>query len=333
MTKMPLDFHGRLGPLDGSAPIFRWQTSSGVLQLLPVIPHIDPKVDYAFKRIFGYEANAPVLIDLINAVLQRHADRRMVEVMIENPFNDKERWDDKLSIVDIKARDQAGRRYHIEMQMHATLTYADRVLYYWAKIFGSQLAQTDDYGKLTETISISFLNDLLFPEVPDYHLDFQLRSSRHPTLIFSDRQEIHIIELPKFGKSAEELAGNIEAWCFFLRNAADLDSDSLPKAMQSSAVAQAMEVLNVISKTDLERERYEARVRFERDQRSNLNEAREEGHAKGLQEGVKQGVISRIHLCQRLLKVPLTPAEELSNLTTESLEEMAVALQKQLGAI
>ena len=49
-----------------------------------------------------------------------------------------------------------------------------------------------------------------------------------------------------------------------------------------------MEVLTVISKTDLERERYEARVRFERDQRSNLNEARQEGHAKGLQEGLAE---------------------------------------------
>ena len=30
------------------------------------------------------------------------------------------------------------------------------------------------------TISISFVNSVLFPQVPDYHLDFQLRSSRHP---------------------------------------------------------------------------------------------------------------------------------------------------------
>ena len=72
-------------------------------------PGIDPKVDYAFKRVFGSEDNRDVLIDLLNAVLQLGPGREVFAVELLNPFNDKSYADDKLSIVDVKARDAAGR--------------------------------------------------------------------------------------------------------------------------------------------------------------------------------------------------------------------------------
>ena len=309
-----------------------------------MIPHIDPKVDYAFKRIFGSEANAPVLIDLLNAVLRPSSDRRIVSVEIVNPFNDKDQRDDKLSVVDVKARDQHRRLYNVEMQMCATPAYPERVLYYWAKIYAGQLAEGDDYEKLQATISISFLNDVLFTEVADCHFDFQLRSSRHPWLIFSDRQEMHVIELPKFRKSAEDLTDSFEGWCYFLKNAGDLDSDTLPTGMQTAAVQRTMEVLNVISKTELERERHEAAVRWERDHRSYVKMAEQAVKAadqaaktadqavKAAEQARKEGIVDRIHLCQRLLKVPQKPQEELLTLAIENLQAEATALEQQLIA-
>jgi predicted transposase/invertase (TIGR01784 family) len=78
---------------------------------------IDPKVDYAFKKVFGSESNRDVLVDLLNAVLQFQPGREVVEVEILNPFNEKEFADDKLSVVDVKARDATGRAFAVEMQM------------------------------------------------------------------------------------------------------------------------------------------------------------------------------------------------------------------------
>src|SRR5947209_6137756 len=164
-------------------------------------PEIDPKVDFAFKKVFGSEANVPILASLLNAVLQPPADRLLVELEIRNPFNDKDALDDKLSILDIKARDERGQQYNIEMQMVASGVYRHRVLYYWAVLHSEQLYQGDDYAKLQPTISISFVNDLLFPRVPDHHLEFQLRSVQHPGLVFSTHQSIHVIELPKFTRT------------------------------------------------------------------------------------------------------------------------------------
>ena len=149
---------------------------------------IDPKVDYAFKKLFGSEGSAPVLLNLLNAVLKPTAHQHIVSLEIINPFNDKETPDDKLSIVDVKARDQLGRLYNIEMQMQSSPVYPQRVLYYWAVLYGQQLRDGQDYPLLQPTISISMVNGVLFPQVADYHLDFQLRSPLHPELI--DRKSV-----------------------------------------------------------------------------------------------------------------------------------------------
>ena len=92
---------------------------------------IDPKVDYAFKKLFGSEANKPLLIALLNAVLRAYLVEPIVDVEILNPFNDKDLLDDKLSILDIKARDRNGRLYNIEMEMAAAKAYPKRILFYW----------------------------------------------------------------------------------------------------------------------------------------------------------------------------------------------------------
>jgi predicted transposase/invertase (TIGR01784 family) len=292
-------------------------------------PGLDPKVDYAFKKVFGSEANIPVLINLLEAVLKPPADQRIVDLEILNPFNDKDALDDKLSILDVKARDQQGRQYNIEMQMVGASGFLQRVLYYWAVLHSQQLHAGDAYTATQPTISISFVNGVLFPQVPDYHLDFQLRSARHPELIFSDRQSMHLLELPKFRRQPEELADPLDVWCYFLVHGIELDTDHLPAPLRTPAVERAMEVLQMLTQNDEERERYESRHKAEWDRVNFLKEFREQGLAEGRAQGQALG---RIHVYQRLLKLPLTSPEELLNLPLAELQTRAESLERQLGA-
>ena len=90
----------------------------------------------------------------------------------------------------------------------------------------------------------------------------------------------------------------------------------------------------MLSKNDLERERYEARVKFEMDRLSFLEEARQEGLTKGREQGREEGVkviTPRIQFYERMLKLPPTPTEELIRLSVEELEAKAQALEKQLA--
>ena len=67
---------------------------------------IDPKVDYAFKRLFGSEENAPLLVSLLNAVVVPARPVSGVEIVL--PHSDKSSPEDKLTIGDVKARAMFG---------------------------------------------------------------------------------------------------------------------------------------------------------------------------------------------------------------------------------
>ena len=172
---------------------------------------IDPKVDYAFKRLFGLPRNIDLLISLINALIAP-TGRRVVEIVeIINPFNEKETDVDKLSYVDIKARDQYGRLFNVEIQLAVPRGFLARELYYWARLFQSQIGEGDDYTKLRPTISIVFVNAVLFPDIPGYYHRFQVADVKSGC-VFSDDLEIHVVEFPKFDLALEQLTTPLEMW-------------------------------------------------------------------------------------------------------------------------
>jgi predicted transposase/invertase (TIGR01784 family) len=296
---------------------------------------ITPTVDYAFKHLFGRETTRPILINVMDSVLQPTPEHRISDV---NLFNPKETLDDKLSILDIKARDQSGRQFNIEMQMVAYRYYEKRILYYGCRLHQQQLHEGDNYLKLQPTISISFLDHVLFPNVPDYHLRFRLLEETH-SFPFTGDLEFHILELPKFTKSAAELVTELDIWLYFLRHAEKMDTDALPAALkQHPLVVRAMEELKMLAQTDQERERYEARRKAQLDYNTGLLVARLEGQeaglAKGREEGREQGriegMIDTIHRFERLLQRSETPTGGLARLTLDELRRLIDELQVKL---
>src|SRR5437868_13352174 len=84
---------------------------------------VNPTVDYAFKHLLGRDSTRPILMNVLDSVLQPAPGHGIREIELLNPFNPKEALDDKLSILDIKARDQSGRQFNVEMQMLAFRYY------------------------------------------------------------------------------------------------------------------------------------------------------------------------------------------------------------------
>lgn len=286
-----------------------------------MVPGIDPKVDYVFKWLFGVDRNRDLLISLINAVLDWPEDRRIVDVDILNPFNPKETPSDKFCILDIKARDQLGRRYNVEMQMLPSGDLKKRLPYYLAKWHQEQLEEGESYSVIQPTILICLLNGVLF-DVPKYHLRFMLRE-RDLDLVFCDDLTLHLVQLPRFDVSINDVEEAIEKWIWFLRAGESMDAESIPPTLEDPAINKAMKELTVFSQTEMQRERYEARLKAVRDEQSRIEYATR----TGLEQGEWTG---RIKQCEELLGRPTTDDDELRQLTLDQLRDRKEELEQEL---
>ena len=318
-----------------------------------MIPGIDPKIDIAFKKVFGSERFGDLTAALINAVRSPPPEHRVVEVMFLNPYSEKMTLDDKLSILDVKARDQSEWIYDLEMQMLVLAALSPRALYYWAKSYAEQLSAGEDYTRLRRTISICFVNGVVFREWPDHHTIFRLLD-RSGELCLTEDLEIHLIELPKFQKTLAELETDLDFWLYFLKNGEELDADALPAELDRWEIRQAMGVLKMLAQSDVERELYEGRLKAKRDMQTLETERRmaEEQRADWQQryeaanrereaanrereaanrerEAAKRMLVRQIQLCERLLGRRGANTEELSACSLDELHELAERLERE----
>ncbi|KOR29421.1 transposase, partial [Achromatium sp. WMS2] len=205
--------------------------------------NIDPRVDFAFKKLFGSEENKDLLISLINAILQLKDP--VVAVTLKNPYNLKDYRDGKLSILDIKAQDQNGRWYNVEMQISEDLQFDKRALYYWCKLLTEQIQEGDPYKDLTKTFSINILAFDIFSKVTNFHnryrilnMDTSKDDARH--LEF----EMHYVELTKFRKNFDELTTALDRWVIFLTRARELYKRKLPATLSADvSINRALAVM------------------------------------------------------------------------------------------
>src|SRR2546423_128836 len=109
---------------------------------------IDPRGDYVFKRLCGAEENALLLVDLLNAVLGFPPGRRVRGVTLLNPFVDQDYAEGKVPILDVRARDDPGRQFLLEMQRFVPPGFVKRLLYYWAGGHAEQLLRGERYEML-----------------------------------------------------------------------------------------------------------------------------------------------------------------------------------------
>jgi predicted transposase/invertase (TIGR01784 family) len=117
---------------------------------------IDPRIDCVFKSLLGNESNRNLLVHFINATLASELVSPITGVEILNPYNEKEHLDDKLSIVDVKAKGEHSRIYQIEIQLLFFSNLPARMLYTWADVYSQQLQSGDKYHELNPPILFGY---------------------------------------------------------------------------------------------------------------------------------------------------------------------------------
>jgi predicted transposase/invertase (TIGR01784 family) len=223
---------------------------------------IDPRIDCVFKSLLGNESNRNLLVHFINATLASELIAPITQVEILNPYNEKEHLDDKLSIVDVKAKDEHGRIYQIEIQLLFFSNLPARMLYTWADVYSQQLQSGDKYHELNPTYSIWLLGENAIKHDDQYIHRYKFRDEAGVPLI--EHGGIWLFELEKF--NAQVIDNEQTRWLRFFKEGKQLNDLNLPDWMNTQEMKQAMNTLCQFSEKERNYFAYQARQDFLRQQ-------------------------------------------------------------------
>jgi predicted transposase/invertase (TIGR01784 family) len=262
---------------------------------------INPRVDFAFKKLFGSEENKDLLIGLINAIVSEKD--QVADIELKNPYNLAAYQAGKMSV--IKALDTTGRWYNIEMQVNEDLHFDKRALYYWAKLVTEQLEEGAVYKQLKKTVSINILDFNFTPSDTEFHNLYKICNvTTGGDDRFHNIFELHYIELRKFRKDYKELVQPLDRWLTFLTRAHELTKGRVPEPLASDRlILKAIEAVDRMFDEE-ERMVYELRMQTLADSAALIVSAREKGMAQGRAEGRAEGEqAAKLDLACQLLDI------------------------------
>ena len=258
----------------------------------------DPKTDFVFKRIFGTVERKPLLIALLNDLLELEGPQRIRDVQHLSLEQHVPVPDLRLSIVDVKCTTASGRRFVVEMQVLPVEGFEKRDVYNASKAYVMQLRNADEYPTLCDVVGVTICNFNLWPKrlkdngfkVPMLsRWRMQEQHSGHKGL----RQvQYAFLELPKYAAGTAPEAV-VDRWAYFFREAKNLTV--VPPALSESPFREALEIARTATFSPEEWDAYERAKMAEQDARGAISvahqEGKEEGHREGKEEGHRSGLV------------------------------------------
>ena len=271
---------------------------------------LNPKNDYVFKRIFGYTGNEEITKDFLKSILLDN----IKEIELDyNPITEKDLFDDKVGILDIKAKLNNNINCNIEMQIVDRKDIEKRLLFYWSKMYTSSIKSGMDYEKLEKSIIIliSDYNLENLSEIQGYQTKWNIREEKNRHLVLTDVLEIYIIELEKAKKIIQKENNTLSLWLQFINN------PEVVRDMENREIKKAKKILEELSQDKRERRLTELREKYIMDQKAIHNH----GYDKGIEVGIKQGKIETAKK-MRVKKMTIEEIVELTGLTKEEIEKL-----------
>jgi predicted transposase/invertase (TIGR01784 family) len=265
-----------------------------------------PKVDVAFKLLFGDERSKNILADFLKATLPCLAEEEFEELIIVDPHLKREFIDDKLEILDVKVRTARGKSLDIDIQVSGIPEMRSRITYYLCNMITEQIGMGGHYSDLKQAISIVITDYDFIPETSRCHTVYRMLETEE-YFPFNDLIEIHALNLDRLPAEGE---GRLLDWLRFIKAETEEEFEML--AEKDPLIGEAYCKLQVMSEDEANRMIYEARLKAQRDEYSRLQGARREGRWEGLEK------------VARNLKALGDPVEKIAQATGLSIDEIAV---------
>jgi predicted transposase/invertase (TIGR01784 family) len=262
---------------------------------------INPKTDFAFKKIFGSDQSKDVLISFLNAILY-NGNSTIEDLEILNPYQAPKIRGVKDTYLDVKAKLTDQTTVIIEMQVLNVEGFEKRVLYNAAKSYSIQLDQGEDYTLLNPVIALTITDFEIF-DLKQVISRFVLKEKKYLVGYTIDDLELVFVELPKFNKELDQLETLSDKWIYFIKKAKELTE--IPSNMEEiQAIKKAFEIANKASLSREELEDLQKREMFITDQKNAIKKAVNQATKEALNQGIKQGEKQKsLEIAQKLIGV------------------------------
>ena len=253
---------------------------------------LDPKNDYVFKRIFGHTGNEDITKSFLSSIIPDKIEKIELDC---NPIMDKDLLDDKLGILDIKARLNDNVVCNVEMQICDKKNIEKRLLFYWSKMYSQGIKQGQDYDELKRTIVIliSDYNLEKLKKIPEYVTKWNIREEKYGKIILTDVLEIYIIELNKLKNGVVKDNQKLNSWLYFIKSSKVVVNKNM-REEDIEEIKKAQKILEDISADEHEKWLAEMRLKYIRDKHAiedfGYDKGYKSGQSKGIEIGKEQGI-------------------------------------------
>ena len=240
---------------------------------------LDPKNDYVFKRIFGWEGNEKITGDLISSII----GEEVKDVDLDgNKILERDLIDEKLGELDVKAKIGNDMECDIEIQFTKDAYMTERILYYWSKMYNKTIKKGRNYieGKRIVIILIANYNLKELRKTDEMLTKWQIKEVNDPKLELTNKLEFYILELKKI-KEESKINEKLKNWVKFMNNPEEIKMGSI----KDEYIKQAYEELEKLGDSEEDQERALNREMFI----MKLNGIEKAGIEDGKEIGIKIG--------------------------------------------
>ena len=315
---------------------------------------INPRVDWAFKRIFGSDDTKECLITFLNGVFEGEFIIKDVKHLKTEQTRHHKR--ERGVIFDVACVTDEGRHIIVEMQKKEQRFFVDRALYYSSKAIVEQAKPGEWDFHLTPVYTVCFMDFIAETGIPqqfrtdiglgliteDVSSDEEPRKRKAPKnkktkawqlsgLRYGfEKMRVVFLQLPLFEKKEPECMDIFDCWIYLLNNMEHLKEipflDKYPVFRKLAAIGDLQKL------TPEEREYYEDDIKVMRDlyatdkwekekRRRDREKALTEGRAEGRVEGRAEGMLE---VAQKMLLARLPDAQIIAftGLTQEQINKL-----------
>ena len=260
-----------------------------------------PKIDFCFKELMEF---AEVRRGFIAAVLGISPEE-VVSTELKPTHLRVKHQKDKLGILDVHVILNGEIQIDMEIQVAQFLFWRERSLFYLSKMYSDIILAGEGYQVLGKCIHVGILDFILFEEDEEYYSCFHLWEDKRRR-IYSDKLEIHIVELPKLAEREYPETALLK-WARFFN--AEKKEEFEMVAKTDPHIQKAYDQLLYMSGNEEKRLLYEARQKALNDYNTQMYSNWHDGYS----EGEEKKLIELI--CKKMKKN--CSAEEIADLLEE----------------